>query len=280
MRVVNECQYQFEWRTSAVCPPLKNEEEVADSGQCQIAYEVAKTNVDLSPLRREKPYNVTHEAASFLLNMCGASACENGVAVCTPEGTNYGKSSQSQLQWDHDDLLMLTFYGGSSCEGSLSGTRSTRIFFVCDLNAGLGTPRLDPASDDLHCTAVFNWHTNLTCLEALYPEPPSPNDSPIATAKPRNDSQAPSSQSQEGDQDDSSQHTWLSALIAGVVLTGVVAAFVFVVGRSSFGRRLYARAKRTFARKGYASAAESDTLLHGETAFVYRVDEDEQVLRV
>ncbi|KAB7506987.1 Cation-independent mannose-6-phosphate receptor [Armadillidium nasatum] len=244
LRTTGDCQIHFEWQTSLVCPPPVEE------GQCQIAFEAAKTNIDLIPLKSKGPYRVTYLDNVFLLNVCGGIVCDNSSAVCDSEGKSYGHTSQAKLRWENN-ALVLAFYGGDPCKEAFTGVRSTRIFFQCNPDSGLGFPEVDPIMHDLTCMAIFTWKTNLTCLESLYKSPetrPSVPERTQSTTTSNSTHYSPPEPQTIQDDTDMSEHTWISVLISVLVMASVVAASVYVVGRSSQGRRWYARAKRTFSR--------------------------------
>ena len=157
----HDCQYSFTWRTSLVCP----NDETESISSCSIEHNRDwKVRVELSRLFKPNGYRVPFHDKVFFINVCG-SVC-NLSSVCTDKGASYGGSTLSLLRW-MGNTLQLMYFGGDTCRKSVSGKRTTTIHFICDENAGFGTPEADSVMSDLECMAVFNWKTNLTCLEAL-----------------------------------------------------------------------------------------------------------------
>ncbi|XP_018019432.1 cation-independent mannose-6-phosphate receptor isoform X2 [Hyalella azteca] len=187
--VTDDCQYKFEWRTIFVCPPASLTPKDTDNSSCQIRHEPGKANLDLSSLRKDRGYIVPFRGESYLVNVCGSVCGESGVCTDSTQ-ISYGLSDLFQFKWDLGKLK-LVYYGGESCASSLSGKRSSTIFFECDMSAGFGHPEADPLMEDLECMAAFTWKTNVTCLEAMYAntsensEPTSTTKKPATTSLPR-----------------------------------------------------------------------------------------------
>nr|XP_053644748.1 cation-independent mannose-6-phosphate receptor-like isoform X1 [Cherax quadricarinatus] len=301
----HDCQYQFEWRTSLVCEKSVTK---PDTGPvCQIKFDAAKANIDLTPLQRKIGYSVKFGNKIYKINICGPVCQESG--VCTSDGDSYGLINKSELKWDYDQLK-LTYYGGTSCVGALSGHKTTSIYFECDMSAGFGYPVADDLMESLDCLAVFRWKTNITCIEAIYnngntdmvldatekpavhntgttdivpgvKERPSITDDNMDNVK--NDSGTSNPQKSKVMKPFSAT----SAVIASVlVISGIVFVAVLILFKSERGQHVVASARRLFGIRGYTNIgqprSENSTLL-GTTSSVrvFRVDDsDDDLLRV
>ncbi|KAF2365181.1 Cation-independent mannose-6-phosphate receptor [Trinorchestia longiramus] len=171
VRVTDDCQYVFEWRTVFVC-----HRDAVNSSSCQTRHEPGKANLDLSALYKKEGYMVPFNGKMYLVNVCG-SVCGNS-GVCTESQESYGLSDSSHFKWDYN-VLRLTYFSEESCYSALSGKRSSSIFFECDMSAGYGRPEADDLMEELPCMAVFTWKTNITCLESVYRD--SPENSATST---------------------------------------------------------------------------------------------------
>lgn len=287
--ITHDCQYIFEWRTSVVC---NKTEEIPDLGPvCQIMFKAAKTNIDLKPLQKAGGYEVQHGSKAFKVNVCGPACGDSG--VCTADGENYGSYKKSTLKWDYDKLK-LVYFGGDSCPLALSGQKSTVIYFNCDMSAGFGVPVADIAMGEVKCEAVFNWGTNVTCIEGIYgtdapskavPTPvvvPSAPTAPNQTGGDKGGSD-PSADTQKSEGEPS--HTDVTGVIATIlVVSGIIFVIVLVLFKSERGQRFMSSTRRLFGMKGYTDItqrpAESSSLI-GSTSRVFRVDDsDDDLLRV
>lgn len=299
--ITHDCQYVFEWHTDIVC----KESYEDDSGTaCQIMFEAAKANVNLKPLHRPEGYTVKFNSKEYKINVCGP-ACSNQTGVCTTDDEDsYGMSSKSELTWDYD-LLKLTYYGGSSCDGALSGQKTTSIFFECDMKAGYGKPVPHDLMQALHkCMALFTWKTNVTCIEGIYsgdvsseaatvqPAVPGPSSSsetvtvqPTVSLLNDSSSQNSSAESYKNPEKDAPSAT-ATALASVLIISGIVFVVVLVLFKSQRGQRILASARRLFGIQGYSNIGlhtENSTLLQttSSSSRVFRVDEsDDDLLRV
>lgn len=288
-KITHDCQYLFEWRTDLICKE-SYEDELGTA--CQIKFEAAKTNINLKPLQRPGGYSVNFGDKEYKINVC-AAACNNQSGVCTTDGDSYGMSHKSELKWDYD-ALKLTYYGGSPCNGSLSGHKTTSIYFECEMNAGYGEPVAHESMQVLHkCMAIFTWKTNITCIEGIY-NPEADTDSTPVTVKPTTNASVTNNSAANQSSDADSQktpeeaphHSMTSTVLASVlVVSGVVFVIVLVLFKSQRGQRVVASARRLFGIRGYNNIGlhtENSTLL-GTTSStrVFRVDDsDDDLLRV
>ncbi|XP_063843942.1 cation-independent mannose-6-phosphate receptor-like isoform X1 [Scylla paramamosain] len=276
--VTHDCQYQFEWRTSVACDILFKEE---DSGpQCQIRYDQAKANIDLKPLYRPEGYHVQFRSKTFTVNVCGP-ACNNS-GSCSSDGDSYGLSNKSELEW-HYGQLRLKYFGGSRCVGSLSGHKTTIVLFECDMSAGFGVPVPDNLMESLDCQAVFNWKTNVTCIEGIY----ATEDTATSTSS-SNSTAGQNSPSIDSLKDNTiATHSTVTAVIGNIlVVCGLVLVAGLVLIKSRHGNHIVAATRRLFGIRGYGHARQSQfensTLLR-ETKSIRifrRDDSDDNLIRL
>lgn len=276
--MTHDCQYQFEWRTSVACDMLFKEE---DSGpQCQIRYDEAKANIDLKPLHRSEGYHVKFGNKTFTLNICGPACNTSG--SCSSDGDSYGLSNKSDLQWNYGQLT-LKYYGGSHCSESLSGHKTTTVHFECDMSVGFGLPVPDELMESLDCHAVFNWRTNVTCIEGIY----ATEDTPVGTSSSHHTAGQHSPSNDSLRDKTTATHTTVSTVIATIlVVSGVIFVVALVIIKSRRGNHIVAATRRLFGIHGYAhshqSQIENSTLLGNTSSIrVFRVDDsDDDLLRV
>lgn len=299
----DDCQYQFEWKTSLACEDKEPEPEPDNKVQCTIPYKTSQGNLDLHPLNRNEGYKVVHGQQTFTINVCGEAPGCDGSGVCTTNHTSYGLSSKSDLRWDYDEVK-LTYYGGGSCDGALSGHRTTTIWFECDMSAGYGSPVADDFMSTLDCIAAFRWKTNVTCMEAINGGGSKHNQAttqapavipikPSEPEKPVEPEPEPEPEPESSSHADAANHTQSPVPEEGnsSVLT-VVAVFVTIFGllfvaglllvKTHRGQYIMNNTKRIFGIKGYSSMRENSTLLgNNYNSRVFRVDEsDDDLLRV
>ncbi|XP_042908710.1 cation-independent mannose-6-phosphate receptor isoform X1 [Parasteatoda tepidariorum] len=161
----DDCLYLFEWRTNVVCPE-KPEENMA---YCNYTDSSKGIHFDLSLLMKKSDpyYQVTNPRTHnpYFINVCSPiknlTNCENA-GICLQRGkefSSFGSIDTQQFSYD-GQRLRLTYFNGDDCPSGVKGKHSSEIFFVCDSNAGLGTPVLHKRYT---CLAVFMWKTSLVC---------------------------------------------------------------------------------------------------------------------
>lgn len=257
--LTHDCQYQLEWRTELSCDPLPPTTETDASPVCHVRHDKAKANIDLSPLYRRNGYQVPFNGKVYYVNVCGP-ACNSSSGVCTDTGESYGLFDISQFKWDLG-MLKLIYYGGDSCN-SLSGKKTSRIFFECDLSAGHGHPEADQLMEELFCMAVFNWKTNLTCLETVYGSSTSTTTSttpiPAPVTSKSNGANDTGAEAAVIDGRDSTSNgggglpTAAAVVVALMVVTAMIGGVMWAV-RSGLANRLINRAKMATATPRYSS---------------------------
>lgn len=277
--VTHDCQYQFEWETSHVC---EHTEEPDMGPICQIRYDDAKANVDLKPLQRPEGYSVKFGGKEYKINVCGPACDQSG--VCTSDGSSYGLVNKSELKWEFlFKSLKLTYYNGDECPYSLSGHKTTSIYFVCDMSAGYGKPVADELMEDVHCIAVFKWRTNITCLESIYGNGDSSATTEQASTGNGKDEAGgdltPGKHTSASDEDSSFSVTTVAASV--IVVCGLIFVAVLVLFKSVRGQRFVAAARRIIGVRGYINVESTSLIGTTTSAKIYRVDDsDDEPLRV
>ncbi|XP_071800837.1 cation-independent mannose-6-phosphate receptor-like [Asterias amurensis] len=167
---LDQCLYEFEWRTAAACP-LGHKWGT----DCRVFDDDAGFSFDLSRLTTTTNYTVVGDDYTYLLNVCGAlsgTPCNvegnEGVAACQVQNTGertwaLGKVNTS-LEY-FDGILKLTYLDGEAYHstGDEEGPkRRTEIEFLC-------APDQDPGKLEFKYEAsnayVFNWFTKYACPE-------------------------------------------------------------------------------------------------------------------
>lgn len=259
-----DCQFIFEWHTVYVCNVISPDSSGDGNSACHIRHEPAKTNVDLSPLHKKDGYRVPFHGKIYRLNVCGSVCDQSG--VCSDTQESYGLASLSQFKWDYGKLKVV-YYGGDSCASSLSGKKTSTIYFECDMNAGLGHPEADPLMEDLSCSALFNWKTNATCLETVYATDVS--DVPTttttttstttvvpfvttSTVAPESNKTAASSKDDSIAEESHGLPTIVTIFLSLLLIVGVVGGIFYII-RSGMAHRIINRVKVSSATPRYSS---------------------------
>ena len=123
--------------------------------------------IDLNPLAQQTWVVPGLYGDSFEIRACGPlnDVCDghslNGVCQQTPTPKSFGLANSTVVV--DDDVVTVTYIGGSACVSQPQLTRSTIITFYCAcVNPGTQGPTI--ATDPMNgCTAYFNWPTNLVC---------------------------------------------------------------------------------------------------------------------
>eukprot|EP01134_Creolimax_fragrantissima_P006778 CFRG6778T1 len=160
---VRDCVTEFEWFTSAACPPA----EWTYGLDCKVKNPYSGYQYDLNPLSRPKTgYITAGDSHFFAINICETlenaatgTACSNhkDTAICeTDEKSVVGKVNRTVGY--KDEVLMMTFENGNKCKDGKS--RKSIITFVCD-HKSMGYPVFVEEEDD--CSYWFEWHTAAAC---------------------------------------------------------------------------------------------------------------------
>uniref|UniRef100_A0A3B3VE79 Insulin-like growth factor 2 receptor n=1 Tax=Poecilia latipinna TaxID=48699 RepID=A0A3B3VE79_9TELE len=118
---------------------------------------------DLSPLTKPNGgyYNMTSGGYDYYINVCGpvkAAACPEKAGACQVEQWSLGEAN-SLLSY-YDGLIQLTYSKGSQYNNANHTLRSTLISFLCDPEAGAGSPEFQ-VEDNF--TYNFRWYTSYAC---------------------------------------------------------------------------------------------------------------------
>lgn len=129
------------------------------------------TKYDLSRLiKADGDYEIKAGTATYALNICKKLSSfkdfesDNAASARTDDKYKYnlGKVSEN-LEVKEGGDLVLVYTGGDKCNIG-SGTRSTVIHFICNKNAGTGSPKY---IYDNECTYLFSWTTAEACPSNL-----------------------------------------------------------------------------------------------------------------
>lgn len=158
------CVYELEWYTAAACVLSKTQ-----GNNCKVQDPQAGFSFDLSPLSKPDGgyYNVTNGNYDYYINVCGpvtAAKCPAKAGVCQSDKSSSSWSlgeANSNLSY-YDGLIQLTYSKGSQYNNKQHTLRSTVISFLCDAEAGVGTPEFQVEDD---YTYNFRWYTSYACPE-------------------------------------------------------------------------------------------------------------------
>jgi len=272
-QVTSDCHVILTWKTSLVCPRPPLPEDA-----CTVRHTAARVNLALTPLKRQGGYPVVYRARRFKVNVCGAVCSGSGVCSEEGDGTDWGQLQQSQFEW-RGKRLVLTYFGGDVCYGSLTQKRTSEISFECDHNAGIGYPKPAPIMGLglLTCKAAFTWRTNVTCPDPKAPFiptlPPATTNTtePSEPVKPATTTQAPkattpaeektnsSSATHNGEASKSSSSSssqdsshWLLTTLLLLTGVGLAAGGMYLLYRAGHLQRLWRRL-RSASKGAYSS---------------------------
>lgn len=94
-----------------------------------------------------------------LFSPCGSGACFGQTRI------SVGKANQ-RLTYA-DQVLQLTYEGGSPCPSKTGQTYKSVISFVCRPEAGPTNRPMLVSLDKQTCTLFFSWHTPLACEQVV-----------------------------------------------------------------------------------------------------------------
>ncbi|XP_013417456.1 cation-independent mannose-6-phosphate receptor [Lingula anatina] len=164
------CFYEFEWQTAAACALGRKL-----GTDCKVYDDDAGFSFDLNRLKLtgEKAfYNVSHDHHDYFINVCSpvtGTKCNQGqhanAGVCQQE-----RGSSNNRYWNlgepstslsyYDGLINLTYTNGDNYNSHPPRPRVTEIAFLCDLDAGRGSPVW---VQETNRSYVFEWKTKYAC---------------------------------------------------------------------------------------------------------------------
>ncbi|XP_055982014.1 cation-independent mannose-6-phosphate receptor isoform X3 [Sorex fumeus] len=156
---VEDCEYTFSWPTPVACPVRSN---VHDN--CQVSNPITGHLFDLTSLSGKAGHTAAYsEKGLVYLSICGENEnCAPGVGACFGQTRiSVGKANQ-RLTYS-DQVLQLTYEGGSPCPSKTGQTYKSIISFVCRPEAGPTNRPMLISLDKQTCTLFFSWHTPLAC---------------------------------------------------------------------------------------------------------------------
>ncbi|XP_029965640.1 LOW QUALITY PROTEIN: cation-independent mannose-6-phosphate receptor [Salarias fasciatus] len=165
---IEDCVFTFLWLTAAACPLNTTEQD-----DCQVQNPATGRVFDLSPLFRDGGYSVLDEALKrrFYLNVCGETregGCSSGTAVCIRDSSSSPPLSAGLVSRKlsfRDQVVELSYEGGSPCAASPAHKHRTIMHFICR-PPSMGSAPPQPVfihSNTETCTHFFSLHTALVC---------------------------------------------------------------------------------------------------------------------
>ncbi|XP_072218868.1 cation-independent mannose-6-phosphate receptor isoform X2 [Leuresthes tenuis] len=164
---IEDCVYTFLWLTAAACPLNSTQHD-----NCRVTNPATGHLFDLNSLMKDGGYTVyDHQEPRrmFRMNICGNvtnAGCSPGTAVCIKDSNTVVSGGQASRKLSYkDQILELTYEGGSPCSANPDLKHNTIIHFVCrPPNMGSAPPEpvlIDSNADT--CTHFFSFHTPLVC---------------------------------------------------------------------------------------------------------------------
>lgn len=157
----SDCQYLFEWATSAACPV-----QPAVGSNCVVTDGLTGFTFDMNVL--QGVYNLSDRRGhKYSLGVCGAQVPCNNQMVDACQGSSDNRTFSMGTDTDHDivfndGVLTLTYDGGDFCHNHRF-RRAAIINFVCAPNvSGVGFPQF--VSETANCTYIFIWRTPAACI--------------------------------------------------------------------------------------------------------------------
>ncbi|XP_071323597.1 cation-independent mannose-6-phosphate receptor isoform X2 [Trachinotus anak] len=155
------CVYELEWYTAAACVLSKTQGD-----DCKVEDPQAGFSFNLSPLtKHDGYYNLTNGHYDYYINVCGpvkASNCPQKAGACQVEKSSWSLGEANSRLSYYDGLIQLTYSNGSQYNNEEHTHRSTVISFLCDPEAGAGSPEFQV--EDQY-TYNFRWYTSYACPE-------------------------------------------------------------------------------------------------------------------
>ncbi|KAK5852634.1 hypothetical protein PBY51_006486 [Eleginops maclovinus] len=152
------CSTTFQWRTSAVCPPVKMECKLVSQHQ----------TFDLRTLSSlTEPWKFSHHGDSYYINLCqgihgGLTGCPEGATVCRRSAIGatrtLGKVYTQQMTYT-DGKISVSYSAGDDVCGTGVKAKTT-IQLSC--GSTVGRPTLISV-DEASCEFVIGWETRSAC---------------------------------------------------------------------------------------------------------------------
>ncbi|KAM9338794.1 cation-independent mannose-6-phosphate receptor [Symphorus nematophorus] len=169
--VIEDCVYTFLWLTAAACPLDSTQHD-----DCRVTNPATGHLFDLNSLSKEGGYTVydhREHRKMFRMNICGNmtnAGCSPGTAVCIMDPSTKVSGGQVSRKLSYmDQVLELTYEGGSPCPAKPELKHKTIIHFICrPTNMGSAPPEpvlIDSTADT--CTHFFSFHTPLACEQPV-----------------------------------------------------------------------------------------------------------------
>ncbi|KAK9531251.1 hypothetical protein VZT92_010686 [Zoarces viviparus] len=168
---IEDCVYNFLWLTAAACPLNSTQHD-----NCRVTNPATGHLFDLNTLTKEGGYNVydhQEHRKTFHMNICrnvSNAGCSSETAVCITDATTAVSGGQVSRELSYkDQVLELTYEGGSPCPANPDLKHNTIIHFICrPPNMGSAPPEpvlIDSNADT--CTHFFSFHTPLVCEQPV-----------------------------------------------------------------------------------------------------------------
>uniref|UniRef100_A0A8C2ZCN4 Insulin-like growth factor 2 receptor n=1 Tax=Cyclopterus lumpus TaxID=8103 RepID=A0A8C2ZCN4_CYCLU len=159
---IEDCVYTFLWLTAAACPLNSTQHD-----NCMVTNPATGHLFDLNTLTKEGGYTVyDHQdhRKMFRMNICGNMS--NTGSVCIKDATTVMSGGQVSRKLSYkDQVLELTYGGGSPCPANPDLKHNAVIHFICRYLPLLPPVLID--TDTETCTHFFSFHTPLVCEQPV-----------------------------------------------------------------------------------------------------------------
>ncbi|EGD73158.1 hypothetical protein PTSG_04871 [Salpingoeca rosetta] len=159
---VESNKYLFRIRSKAACQRV-----LVRGSNCMVSDSITGMQMDLSPLRRDRPYEVKTPKYTYELNVCKAVPCadrksSSSAGACQTDGSGnaYHLGEVNSEPLFDNNVLQLSYEHGHACHDK-TVFRRTVILFVCDLEVETGEPEF--LHEDNNCMYIFQWRTQHAC---------------------------------------------------------------------------------------------------------------------
>ncbi|XP_077950092.1 cation-independent mannose-6-phosphate receptor isoform X1 [Gasterosteus aculeatus] len=168
---IEDCVYTFIWLTAAACPLNSSQHD-----NCRVTNPATGHMFDLNPLTKKGGYTVydpQEHRKMFRMNICGNvsnAGCGSETAVCIKDAATAVSGGQVSRELSYkNQVLELTYEGGSTCPANRTLKHNTIIHFICR-PPSMGSSPPEPVLIDSNaetCTHFFSFHTPLVCEQPV-----------------------------------------------------------------------------------------------------------------
>ena len=164
---VEKCKTVFKFPTVLACNDTTTD-QIVEPDSCRIFHPGTQEYVNISDLVAPHPYQIENPesrngAQYFELQPCAkVASCKGHICLVHPS-TNSSKSLGllSDFMYEPNlESVRLRYINGDECNVRSGKRWSSKIYYTCDANAGIGRPVVRETYD---CLIIFDWRTSAFC---------------------------------------------------------------------------------------------------------------------